>query len=153
MPSATKSRNLLSAGLQHPWVNAPPVNDMVGLFHGVLKTNTIEVTLDGGGDAANVELVPAIAGCFGVLEVHHIRASFTDPSVDFEFQDEDDGILLGGGPYDLAFVTDSVNTGIHETTMYIAAKTANKALEVDITNGAAAGRLDVHIHYWYERAS
>lgn len=151
LPSSSLHRNLPTAGLGHAWVNDPPVNNIPDLLAGALKEDIVEVTLDGGGDLADVELVPAMAGYFGVLCIHHIRAAFTDPSVDFEFQDEDNTILLGGGPYDLAFTIDQVNEDIHGTLMRIAAKTVNKALEVDITNGANNGRIDVHFFYHYER--
>ena len=145
------TRNLPSAGLQHAWINNPPVNNSADLLAGALKTMTTEVTLDGAGDALAQELVPALAGYFGVLEIHHIRTDFTDPSVDFEFIQAGGGTLLGGGPYDLAFTVDKVNEDIHDTPMYIAAQTANTALQVDITNGAAAGRVDIHYNYHYEK--
>lgn len=151
LPSAHLSRSLPTAGLGHAWVNAPPVNNVADLLLGALKSQTVEITLDGAGDALAQELFPALAGYFGVIEIHHIRTDFTDPSVDFEFKDEDGARLLGGGPYDLAFLTDQTNEDIHETTMVIAAKTPNKALNVDVQNGANNGQVDVHHHCWYER--
>ncbi len=151
LPSSALHRNLPTAGLGHAWINDPPVNNIPDMLRGSLKAMTVEVTLDGAGDLADIELVPALAGYFGVCEIHHLRGDFTDPSVDVEFQDEDNATLLGGGPYDLAFVTDTISEAIHQTTMYIAAKTIGKALECDIQNGPGGGRVDIHFHYWYER--
>lgn len=151
LPSSSLHRNLPTAGLGHAWVNDPPVNSIPDLLAGSLKALTVETTLDGGGDAAGVVLVPARAGYFGILEIHHIRVDFTDPSVDFDFIQLGGATLLGGGPYDLGFTIDQVNGDIHETTMFIALQTVNTALAVNITNGGAAGRVDIHFHYWYER--
>jgi hypothetical protein len=138
--------------LQHGWVNDPPINNNTDLLAGARKTTTTEITLDGGGDAAAQELVPARVGYFGVLEIHHVRTNFTDPSVDFDFIAAGGGTLLGGGPYDLAFTVDKTNEDIHETVMYIAAQTADTALQVNVTNGSAAGQVDIHYNYHYEVA-
>lgn len=151
MPSAIKSRNLPAAGLQHPWVNGPPQNNVPDLLAGSERANTCECTLDGAGALAAAELVPAMAGYFSVLRLIYIRTDFTDPSVDFDFIKDGGGTLLAGGPYDLAFTQDKVNEDTRGVEMFIAAKTVNTALQVNITNGSAGGRVDIHFHYFYER--
>lgn len=150
MASIGATRQISVPGLNHPWINDPPIHDVADMVAGSLKTNTNVTTLNGGG-AGTPTLVPARPGYFGVLEVHHVRTDFTDPSVDFDFQDSGGTTLLGGGPYDLAFTVDQVNDDVHETVMLIAAKTANTALQCAITNGGGGGQVDIHYHYWYER--
>ena len=152
IPSTSKHTDRSIGGLEHPWVNDPPVNNVTDLLAGAEKALTCECTLDAAEDLAAAELVPARAGYFGVFRLVYIRADFTDPSVNFDFIEAGGTTLLGGGPYDIAFTADKVNSDIREAEMFIAAKTANTAPQVNITNGPGGGRVDIHYHYFYEVA-
>lgn len=137
-----------------PFIDAPPLaSDAVGVAAGATRTNPVEITLDGAGAAADVELVPAMAGFYGVLMPNKIIANFTDPNTSFQFQDEDNNNLVGASfPFLIAFTQNKANDSLLAICMYTTSKTANKALEVDITAGGAAGKLILNVIYHYERA-
>lgn len=128
------------------------MNNVPDLLAGAQKDIAVEITLDGAGAAADTVLVPALVGYFGVLVINKIIVDFTDPNTTFDFQDEDDVPLLGGViTYSLAFTTSKVNADLDGLCLAQVTMTANKALEVDIAGGGAAGTVIIHISYHYER--
>ena len=148
------SRNINVGGQDHGWINEPPApTDLDAMSLGALRARSVEITLGGGGALADIELVPAVPGYFGVLVINKMISGFTDPNVTFAFQDEDNNRLQGAPiDYVVGFTVSQTNDDLVGLCLYIAAKTAAKALEVDVTNGAIGGVLVLHISYFYERA-
>lgn len=110
------------------------------------------ITLDGAGAASDQELVPQLASYYGVLQIDNVITNFTDAATLLNFQDEDNTELLGQitGGFSLNVTTNTMNTQISGTILTQATYTDQKALEVDISGGGAAGKVIIYYTYWYE---
>jgi hypothetical protein len=110
----------------------------------------IEVITLVGGALANTELVPALAGYYGVLKIKSIISDSAIAPLTCTFQDEDDNALTGlmGGVAEVTLTANTVNTQLEDCILYKG--TDNKALEVDLSGGGGVEVVTIQYEYWYE---
>lgn len=106
------------------------------------RINIVSATLV-NGILADVPLVPASAGYYGVIDGIQVLM-ITQPHDTYlclTFQDEDNTSLLGsgGGAIKQVIASGILNTTLQNIKLTQATYTDNKALEVDLATGADAG--------------
>ena len=125
------------------------ISDSTASFNARRRIGVKEITLDGSGEASNQELVAALSGYYGVIEMLGIWSDTADANTSFTFQDSDDAALTGGpAAFIVNIAASTVNTQLEGVVMHGA--NDNKALEVDITAGAASKVVVLLFRYWYE---
>ena len=119
----------------------------VGIPHR-LRIGRASMTLS-GGVIADVDLVPAMSGYYGVIQAMALTAE-AGGSYQLTFQDEDDTDLEGapGGRIDVEISKAYYPTEI--PCMVLSGPADNKKLEVDVAGGIGTETLVLHYLYHYE---
>lgn len=113
------------------------------------RIGVLDVTSDGAGAFADQELVPALAGYKGRIEIIGILPASTDAATALTFEDGDATGLSGGLPnIAMNFTASTLNTQLKGLILY--SMTANKNLRVDGSGYAAAAHLIFIYYYFYE---
>lgn len=129
--------------------NAGNMIDSNSSTKGIRRIITIESALIGGA-LADVAILPALAGYYGVIEVIGIISDTNIGALTLTFQDEDDAALTGlnGGSVELNLTANVMNEQIKGAVLYKGDDT--KALEVDYSGAAGVEKVTLQCVGWYE---